>query len=402
MPAFYDTLPALPPEKALGGFAFHTPLPDNWSVAVIDIANSTAAIEDGRYKDVNMVAAAAIIAVLNALGRPSLPYVFGGDGATFLLPDSMLPKAAQALYGARQMSAAQFGLMLRAGFVKAADLAISGSPVRVAKLDAGGGIQQAVFSGSGVTLAEKLVKAPETCAKHDIETLFDAGFLAAEPADFSGLECRWKPLASRNGLDLSVIVQARGDESAAIGLYADVLGAIGRICGPREYWMPADEPNLAVTLTPAELATETKVRTHGCGAFARASYFFRLWGLSALGRICLRLGLRAGSFDGATYRRDTARNTDCIKFDNALRLVMDITPTQETEFAAYLDGLYREGRIFFGLFAAPSALMTCMVFDYISAHFHFVDGNNGGYAMAAKQLKAQIAQSVAAKRQKDG
>jgi len=39
---------------------------------------------------------------------------------------------------------------------------------------------------------------------------------------------------------------------------------------------------------------------------------------------------------------------------------------------------------------ADAALMTCLVFDLEeSRHLHFIDGGDGGLAMAARQLKAQ-------------
>ena len=36
------------------------------------------------------------------------------------------------------------------------------------------------------------------------------------------------------------------------------------------------------------------------------------------------------------------------------------------------------------------ALLTCIVFSYNGNHVHFVDGSDGGYAMAARGLKAQL------------
>jgi hypothetical protein len=33
--------------------------------------------------------------------------------------------------------------------------------------------------------------------------------------------------------------------------------------------------------------------------------------------------------------------------------------------------------------------MTCLVFNRHGGHVHFVDGAQGGYAMAAAQMKAQ-------------
>ena len=34
--------------------------------------------------------------------------------------------------------------------------------------------------------------------------------------------------------------------------------------------------------------------------------------------------------------------------------------------------------------------MTCVVFDRSVNHVHFIDGGDGGYARAAKQLKSKL------------
>ena len=46
------------------------------------------------------------------------------------------------------------------------------------------------------------------------------------------------------------------------------------------------------------------------------------------------------------------------------------------------------------IICAIAALMTCFVRSYQGNHVHFVDGSNGGYALAAKQLKAQLAEAL--------
>lgn len=60
--------------------ALYSPLPDDWTVGVADIVNSTGAIAEKRYKAVNMAGAAVIAAVTNALSGREFPFVFGGDG----------------------------------------------------------------------------------------------------------------------------------------------------------------------------------------------------------------------------------------------------------------------------------------------------------------------------------
>jgi hypothetical protein len=59
----------------------------------------------------------------------------------------------------------------------------------------------------------------------------------------------------------------------------------------------------------------------------------------------------------------------------------------------YLESERAAGRLAYGMHRAPAALVTCFVRSHAGNHVHFVDGANGGYALAAKQLKAQLARS---------
>jgi hypothetical protein len=79
----------------------YRPLPGNWCIAVADITGSTSAIEQGRYKDVNLTGVACITAVLNALPGYGIPYVFGGDGAALTVPASVVPQVQRVLCAAR-------------------------------------------------------------------------------------------------------------------------------------------------------------------------------------------------------------------------------------------------------------------------------------------------------------
>jgi hypothetical protein len=48
----------------------------------------------------------------------------------------------------------------------------------------------------------------------------------------------------------------------------------------------------------------------------------------------------------------------------------------------------------YGIHRSSSALATCMVKAYEGDHVHFVDGADGGYALAARQLKAQLSEEL--------
>ena len=100
----------------------YEPVPDDWTVMIADVQGSTRAIDEGRYKDVNMVGAASITAVLNICGKIEVPFVFGGDGGTVAVPRALRNAAGDALIGLQAISQAVFGLSLRVGAIPVADL----------------------------------------------------------------------------------------------------------------------------------------------------------------------------------------------------------------------------------------------------------------------------------------
>lgn len=392
---FYKNLSAVPLHVGLCDIAYHHDVPDDWCVVIGDIIGSTKAVAEGRYKDVNIASACSITAVLNKVGHGDICYIYGGDGATFIIPASAKFDVAAALYGTREMTRDSFDLDMRAGMVDVRELRAAGAQIRVAKLETAPGVYQASLSGDGISLAEKWVKDKDLKEKYHIDHLFDAKAMQASPASFAGFECRWEPIQSRNGIDLSLIVQARGKTEAESGeIYRDILLRINDICGLGHEWKPVSTAQLTVTGNPKTVRGEATVRTHGQGTVAYLKYWLNVVILTIVGAYCFRFGKKAGSFDGATYREATVKNTDFLKFDNALRLIMDIKINSCEKLEGYLNDLYRQDKIFYGTHAAASALMTCLVFDYNDNHFHFIDGADGGYSLAAKMMKAQIKLAV--------
>ena len=82
---FYASIPAFDDFSGIADSDNYRLAPDDWHVIIADVKGSTRAIAEGRYKDVNMIGAACINAVLNISQKRSVPYVFGGDGATLQL-----------------------------------------------------------------------------------------------------------------------------------------------------------------------------------------------------------------------------------------------------------------------------------------------------------------------------
>ena len=74
-----------------------TSAPDDWVIGLTDVVRSTEAVAEGSYKAVNLAGAAAIAAVMNALGTRDFAFAFAGDGCAFALPGADAELARQAL-----------------------------------------------------------------------------------------------------------------------------------------------------------------------------------------------------------------------------------------------------------------------------------------------------------------
>src|ERR1700731_3800695 len=94
---FYGGIPVFRGFGSLMDPSLYSPLPDDWSIGVADIVESTSAIAQARYKAVNMAGAAVIAAVTNALEGREFPFVFGGDGASFAVAPDDLERTRQTL-----------------------------------------------------------------------------------------------------------------------------------------------------------------------------------------------------------------------------------------------------------------------------------------------------------------
>lgn len=111
-----------------------------------------------------------------------------------------------------------------------------------------------------------------------------------------------------------------------------------------------------------------------------------------IARLLRLFGKQAGGFDPPRYMAELEQNTDFRKFDELLRMVVDLQAGELQSVRSYLEEQRSAGTIVYGLHQAKAALMTCLVRSYSGDHVHFIDGADGGYALAAKQLKQQLAQ----------
>lgn len=384
---FYRDLPSLEQFCSLMTTADKfVSVPDDWSVVITDVVGSTKAIEAGHYKDVNVIGACSIIAVLNSADYIEIPFVFGGDGASFLLPPSLLPRAKQVLIATQKLAREQFNLELRIGAVPVVSVKAAQSDIKIAKVRISDKYYQAMFTGGGLTYAEQLIKHPTTSETYAVK---DTGIDIE--ADFSGLICPWQDIPSQEGKIVSLIVKATGNNAMEDrAVYQEFSDYLIKLYQGEINLHPVIPENLAFTFRDRALYPAAKVD--------KISSFFKwdlwhLWKLKLLNiwRIILvKLQVELGDKNFGEVKHQVVTDTDYRKFDDLLRMVISADSEQIEQLTSYLEKHYIEGKLVYGLHISDRALMTCFVSEGKGRHIGFLDGGDGGYTLAAKAMKERI------------
>ncbi|MCY1667119.1 DUF3095 domain-containing protein [Rhizobium sp. SL86] len=374
--SFFQQLPLLTRFEGVAETASYTPLPDGWVLAVADIVGSTKAIAEGRYKTVNMAGASVISALLNGMDMKDYPFVFGGDGAVVALPGGLTEKAAEILASVRDWVFAELHLQLRVALVPVTDIRKAGFDVRVARFGASEHVAYAMFSGGGASWAEQQMKA----GRYSIDRSSDA------LPDLTGLSCRWDPISAHNGEVVSII--AKPASEATMPEFRALVAAIIAVTAEQTrdgHPVPTEGPGLSFSIESIEAEVLSLPRHRRFRAR-----------LSALLQVILTLvlhktNLSFGKFNARDYARDVAANSDFRKFDDGLKMTVDVDDAHRRRLEALLAEAEAKGICHYGMHRQDSALMTCFVLTPMSKdHVHFIDGGNGGYALAARDLAMKL------------
>ena len=375
---FYSSIPVFRGFSSLMDPALYSALPDDWSIGVADIVESTKAIAEARYKAVNMAGASVIAAVANALEGREFPFVFGGDGASFAVSPDDLARTRDALAATAIWVEESLNLVMRVALVPVAAVRAQGLDVRVARFGPSPNLSYAMFSGGGLGWAETAMKRGEFAVP--------AAAPGTQP-DLTGLSCRFEEIPSVRGLILSVlVVPARGADPLAFRkLIEDVISLVERSPDAGRPVPPGGPP---LRWPPAGADFEARAARGGSLLKRRAAVLtFTLFAY-----LIMRFGISVGGFVPKTYVRQAVENSDFRKYDDGLRMILDCTPELERGLTQRLTQAASTGVARYGLHRQDAAMMTCFTPSALrSDHVHFIDGARGGYASAATALKAMAA-----------
>ena len=363
----------------------HQAVPADWYVAITDVINSTQAIETGRYKDVNIAGGLAAMAISNVNEDMGFPFVFGGDGMTCLIPPSIKNDVNDVLYDTSLKVKTFFDLELRVGLVPVQKIYEAGHQLSISKLGVSKFYNQAIISGDGVQYAEDLLK--KIAAAENPFLIRSKNNVNLE-ADFTGFTCRWQDIPSHKGETISTIILLRDDDKQ---LLPDVLNEMYRIFGKEEDFHPV--------ISGLKLAGADYYLGKEATVFAQQrtgwNYRLKLWRIKmeyliTLLAMKLHLPIKVNWYQLNKLKDYQIAASDFKKFDGSLKLVLNCQTAARKEWGAYLEDLRQKEKVYYGIHISDRAIMTCLLHSGSEQEVHFIDGADGGYALAAKMMKGQM------------
>jgi hypothetical protein len=378
---FYSRLPVndIPLGELLVEEHLFYRIPGNWHIVITDVEKSTAAVKTGLHENVNLVATGSMVAVLNIAYKAGIivPAFFGGDGASFIIPPSLVPATVRALNMHRDNTLQQFNLNLRVGYLPVSAIYEKDHSLTISKLRTSKSFFIPVVLGSGLDHAEKIFKAPGYAPSMVSVT--------SEELDLSGMQCRWDkiepPIQDDEVLSLLVIARDSTKQNLA---FKQVIDHLDEIYGGQEKRKPISVMRLRLKGTIRQLALEMRAKFRKYQPF----YLAKVWMTSLLAPYYFK------TKKGRHYLDQLVEMSDNLVIDGRINTVISGNAAQRKKLIAALDMLEEEGSILFGFHISDESVLSCYVRSLEENHIHFVDGAGGGYTQAAAMLKKKLPASL--------
>ncbi|MBA3674803.1 MAG: DUF3095 domain-containing protein [Chitinophagaceae bacterium] len=386
---FYKDLEPIrrPIKDVLAEQKLFTNFPDNWHVVVADIVNSTQAVKTGKHDDVNLIAAGSLIAAINA-AKPfntEIAYFFGGDGGTVIVPDEIVNKILSGLNAHKINSLKNFSLELRVGSITIGEIIKAGHELKVAKVEIGKGYNKSVVIGNGLKYAENIIKDNYLQDKESIEHQLLT--IDSSELNLEGLECRWdriKPLTSSLEV-VCLLIEAVNFKNQST-VYRDVMIKLDEIYGEADKRHPITMNRLQLLTTFLKFKKEMMVRYSKW----KIGHFLKAFFETLIGRLYFKYNWKVNDLKGQEYLEQVIAFSDTLTIDGRINTIVSGTKENRLRLLEYLNQQEQKGLLIFGHFVSTESIMTCYIENRNDKHIHFLDGSNGGYTEAAKELKPKL------------
>lgn len=353
-------------------------VPTDWSVVVTDIENSTDAVSNGLHNDVNRTATGSIITVLNTLKEVEpgikIPYFFGGDGSTFILPNAVLQAVLDALMVYSQHIFNKIELQLRVGHMGVEQIYSSGISLKITKFKQNDFLTTPVILGNGLKYAESLIKAQFTPST----ILFNENL----KPNLEGMQCRWDEIyPNKSDKKIVCLLVDCLEESDQAQVYGMIMSEIDFIFGSLDKRNPISTLKLKLNTSLENIKREMRIKI---GNY-QLSYVISNWLVTLFGSFYFNFFK-----SGKLYKFRVTQLSDTIMLDGFLNTVISGTEEQVTRLQMLLDHMESKSKIIYGIHITHASIMSCYIEDREKKHIHFVDGTEGGYTSAAVMFKQKM------------
>ena len=351
-------------------------IPSDWHVVLTDILDSTQSIDSGNHEVVNLIATGSIIAVLNIAhdAKISIPFFFGGDGATLLVPSEILEDCLNALSEHQQNCYDNFDLFLRVGNMPVSEVYEKGYRLKLAKGRINKNLSIPIILGGGLHYVERIIKGENDSYK--------SPKVLKNILNLEGMECRWdriKPPEDQHEILCLLVNSCNRDDQGPV--YKKILDKIEEIYGSHKKRSPISVAGMSLNSTLDRINSEMKIK-HGSRNF---KFFLKRTFSTAVGKFYLRFNK-----EGQKYLNTLVDLTDTLVLDGRINTVISGVSSQHDKLEQFLSKMESNGDIQFGTHRSKESIMSCYVRDRKDQHIHFVDGGDGGYTKAAGVLKTKF------------
>lgn len=379
---FYSNLPVLhlSLNQLLESPNDFSSIPENWYLVMTDIVNSTEHFQAEHYQEINLIAVSSISVVLNIArkNRVTVPFIYGGDGATLIVPPEIVENCKSRLATLRSNTKKRFNMDLRVSIIPMSAVLEAGFSVRVAKLYISDNYRQAIFLGDGIRYATSLMKHS---SDYDLPSN-----VKQKPIDLSGLECKWNALFPPRQEDevLCLIVAPMGAKEPE-EIFQKVLDKIEDIYGSFEERHPIHPKTLSPTTHWKTIIHASHLRY----GRIKLRYILKhlVGGIFKDMHLSIKVLWHHISKEGAL---DMSTCSDTLKIDNTLQTIFVGLPQKRSVLEAFLKEEEEKGELVYGIHISSASVMTCYIKESQKTHMRFLDGFGGGYTLAAVEMKKKL------------